>query len=366
MCAPEAPPAVRSLGVRTVPRAVSFVRRPDLREPLLAVSAGPPSCPVTLARGSLPWVPVLGRQMWTQRSCGFCKDVEMHLAPSSSSVGATHGGSSVRVRNAFREGPKGPPKGAQGSSGVPEGRSERFCPRPRVRAVGRSISHAEGRVAKAPNRRRALAFPVAGTREARWEQPGVTSACVVPARSRAHSHTTRGRTRTHTPSHTPPPSRLGADADGPARWWRREPSHRSRYLHLGCVLLCSGGSIGYCVRRTGLCQLSPQRGSHPCLSLSPVLTDARGRLGTASFSGVGGVVGRGGLRPSQGAPECLLGAADLPGELAPGRGHGGSASCCQDSGFPPGEKAGLSSSSPASVEVRGPSSALTSGAPPGP
>lgn len=157
---------------------------------------------------------------------------------------------------------------------------------------------------------------------------------------RTLTHHARSHTHAHSVSHAPtlaPGSGRGRACPLVAQG----AFTRSRYLHLGCVLLCSGGSIGYCVRRTGLCQLSPQRGSHPCLSLSPVLTDAPGRLGTASFSGVSGVVGRGGLRPSQGAPGCPLGAADLPGELAPGRRHGGFASCCRDSGFPPGEKAGL-------------------------
>lgn len=128
-----------------------------------------------------------------------CKDVETHLAPSSSSVGATRGGPSVRVRNAFCEGHEGPPEGAHGGFGVPEGRSERFCPRPRGRRGSERLP-AEGRVAEPPNRRRAPAFPVAGTREARWEPPGVTSACVSPP---APAHTPTPRAVAHAPTLAP-------------------------------------------------------------------------------------------------------------------------------------------------------------------
>lgn len=86
----------------------------------------------------------------------------------------------------------------------------------------------------------------------------------VPARSHSHSHPTRGRTLTHTQLHTLPPrawertwTQTGLPAGGAGAF-----TAGSRCLRLGCVLLCSGGSVGYCVRRTALCQLSPQRGSH--------------------------------------------------------------------------------------------------------
>lgn len=184
-----------------------------------------------------------------------CKDVETHLAPSSSSVGATRGGPSVRVRNAFCEGHEGPPEGAHGGFGVPEGRSERFCPRPRGRRGSERLP-AEGRVAEPPNRRRAPAFPVAGTREARWEPPGVTSACVSPPAPCPLPRTLPHHAR----SHTPPPWRLGAAADGPARWWRREPSPPKPLLALG-LRFAAFGRVGrlLCAQDRFVSVVTPER-----------------------------------------------------------------------------------------------------------
>lgn len=64
----------------------------------------------------------------------------------------------------------------------------------------------------------------------------------------------------HARSHTPPPWRLGAAADGPARWWRREPSPPKPLLALG-LRFAAFGRVGrlLCAQDRFVSVVTPER-----------------------------------------------------------------------------------------------------------